>query len=528
MYAAVHAVEEVSGARLVECASDFSPYVEETGPGTVTISIAGLARLFGSPQEVGEAIARRAAELGLKVNVALAENPDLAVHGALGFAGVTVMGPGQEAGLPIEILWASEGISQFATTLALWGVRTFGELAALPEDGVTERLGAEGARLWKLARGEGDRPLAPDRAAPPFEAAIELEYPVTLLEPLAFLLGRLIGDICGKLASRGLATHELKLTLALEGGMPAEPAKAVGSKPTLQAVRPRMPNDGKARATTKAQAMAKAQATGAELAKAVGLKPTLQAEARATAEAHATAIRPRMPNDGKARATTKAQAMAKAQATGEHERTLRLPYPMRDARTFLKLLTLDLEQHPPAGAVTRVALMAEPVNPRVVQHGLFIPLAPEPQKLELTLARLRKLVGEGNVGAPELVDTHRPGAFRMGRMKAGGEEAGRKRGTGAETKKNGERVYCPGFRVFRPAVKAKVEEAPEGRPASVLARGVHGRVLDCAGPWRTSGDWWREDAFWRDEWDVALSDGALYLVYRDPRDGEWFVQGTYD
>ena len=496
MYAAVHAVEEVSGARLVECASDFSPYVEETGPGTVTISIAGLARLFGSPREVGEAIARRAAELGLKVNVALAENPDLAVHGALGFAGVTVMGPGQEAGLPIEILWGSEDISQFATTLALWGVRTFGELAALPEDGVTERLGAEGARLWRLARGEGDRPLAPDRAAPPFEAALELEYPVTLLEPLAFLLGRLIGDICGKLASRGLATHELKLTLALEGGMPAELTKAVGSKPTLP----------KAHATAEAQATAKARATGAELAKAVGSKPTLQAEARAT---------------------TKAQAMAKAQATTEHERTLRLPYPMRDARTFLKLLTLDLEQHPPAGAVTRVALMAEPVNPRVVQHGLFIPLAPEPQKLELTLARLRKLVGEGNVGAPELVDTHRPGAFRMGRMKAGGEEAGRKRGTGTETEKNGERVYCPGFRVFRPAVKAKVEAA-EGRPASVLARGVHGRVLDCAGPWRTSGDWWREDAFWRDEWDVALSDGALYLVYRDPRDGEWFVQGTYD
>jgi hypothetical protein len=513
MYAAVHAVEKVSEAisgncpelaRLIECASDFSPYVEETGPGIVTISIAGLARLFGSPREVGEAIARRAAELGLKVNVALAENPDLAVHGALGFASVTVMEPGKEASLPLEVLAPPPAV---ADTLALWGVRTFGELAALPEDGVTERLGAEGARLWKLARGEGDRPLAPARAAPLFEAAIELEYPVALLEPLAFLLGRLIGDICEKLASRGLATHELKLTLALEGAMPAgmpawqpgkaapqgtppELAKAVGSKPTLQA---------------------KAHATGAELAKAVGSKPMLQA------------VRPRVPNDGK------------AHATGEHERTLRLPYPMRDARTFLKLLTLDLEQHPPAGAVTRVALMAEPVNPRVVQHGLFLPLAPEPQKLELTLARLRKLVGEGNVGAPELVDTHRPGAFRMGRMKAGGEEAGRKRGTGTETGdshlcprgKNGERVYCPGFRVFRPAVKAKVE-APEGRPASVLARGVHGQVLDCAGPWRTSGDWWREDAFWRDEWDVALSDGALYLVYRDRRDGEWFVEGTYD
>jgi hypothetical protein len=55
-----------------------------------------------------------------------------------------------------------------------------------------------------------------------------------------------------------------------------------------------------------------------------------------------------------------------------------------------------------------------PVKPRFAQSGLFIPAAPEPVKLELTLARIKAIVGEDRVGSPELMDTHRPDAFRMG------------------------------------------------------------------------------------------------------------------
>jgi protein ImuB len=405
LFAAVHGAEL---AQLTRCAADFSPYVDQIAPHTAVISIDGLAHLFGSPREIAEAIARRAADLGLAANVAVANNPDLAVHGARGFSGVTVMEPGREAGLPIALLDPREEI---ALTLALWGIRTFGEFAALPENGVAERLGEEGVQLQRLARGAGSRPLAPSNPAPPFEESIELEYPLALLEPLAFLLGRLLHDLCARLESRGLAAHELKLTLALEGA-------------------------------------------------------------------------------------------------GPYQHALRLPYPMRSAGTFLKLLSLDLEMHPPGAPVTAVSLSAEAVNPRVVQHGLFIPLAPEPQKLELTLARIAKLVGEGNAGSPELMDTHRPRAFRMVRF--GGEN-------------RGQSVRSPVLRLFRPPLRAPVE-TQEGRPVRVLAR----RVLESAGPWGTSGDWWLENAWSRDEWDVALSDGALYLLYRDRRDGQWFVEGAYD
>ncbi len=412
MFAAVHAPSGADFARLVQCASDFSPYIDRTVPATVVISIDGLAHLFGSPREIAEAIARRAADRGLAANVAVADNLELAVHAARGFAGITVMEPGQEAALPIALLDPREEI---AFTLALWGIRTFGEFAALPQDGVAERLGPEGVHLQKLARGAGIRPLAPANPAPPFEESLDLEHPLALLEPLAFLLGRLLRDLCARLESRGLAAHELRLRLALEGAVP-------------------------------------------------------------------------------------------------HQRTLRLPYPMRTAATFLKLLSLDLEMHPPGAPVTAISLSAEPVNPRVVQHGLFIPLAPEPQKLELTLARIAKLVGEGNAGSPELMDTHRPRAFRLVRLGAGNRC---------------QSSLSPVLRLFRPTLGADVE-APDGRPVRVLARGVRGRVLESAGPWRTSGDWWRLDAWSRDEWDVALSDGALYLLYRDRRDGSWFIEGTYD
>jgi len=71
-------------------------------------------------------------------------------------------------------------------------------------------------------------------------------------------------------------------------------------------------------------------------------------------------------------------------------------------------------------------------------------------------------------------------------------------------------------------------QAPEGRPFHISARGVEGRVLTLAGPWRISGDWWTAAPWARDEWDVALTDGALYRIYFERPAGRWFVEGSYD
>ena len=87
------------------------------------------------------------------------------------------------------------------------------------------------------------------------------------------------------------------------------------------------------------------------------------------------------------------------------------------------------------------------------------------------------------------------------------------------------RIFNFCFRVFRPPREAQVTLS-SGHPGFVAAGGVRGKVIDLAGPWRGSGDWWTTDAWERDEWDVALTDGALYRLYCCPVG--WFVEGSYD
>jgi protein ImuB len=412
MFAALH-----GRGNLQSVAFEFSPLVEQTAPDTITFDVSGLERLFGLTQDIATAIQRRANETGITVNLALAMNPDAAIYAACGFTGVSILPQGDEAkflgSLPLALLAPSPELEE---TLERWGIRRFHELAALPPLGIAERLGPEGLRLRLLARGEVQRKLVVLEEPLGFRAELELEYPVELLEPLAFVLARLMNGLTTRLATRGLATDELRLWLKLENGAP-------------------------------------------------------------------------------------------------HERTLRLPVPALDSRAFLKLLQLDLAAHPPPAPVVDIRLEVNPVKPRAAQSGLFVPGVPEAVKLELTLARIRKLVGGEHVGTPELVDTHRPGAFQMaefGRAKPQGRPPMRVR---------------LALRVFRPPLRARVEIA-SGRPSFVAARGVRGRVLELAGPWRTSGDWWTEDPWSRDEWDIALSDGALYRMYCEPRG--WFVEGSYD
>jgi protein ImuB len=402
---------------LLALAFEFSPFVEQTMPGVVTFDASGLDRLFGLPQDVAAAIARRAQETGAKLRIAIASNADAAICAARAFPGVSIIPYGDEAKflgeLPISLLAPSP---ELAETLARWGIRRLSELGSLPPLGIAERLGAEGLHLRELARGEVDRKLLLVEDPLRFEDEIELEYPVELLEPLAFLLARLLNGLTTRLATRALATNELRLRLRLEN--------------------------------------------------------------RAT-----------------------------------HERTLRLPVPSLDAKAFLKLMQLDLEAHPPQAPIVHVWMAAHPVKPRAAQTGLFVPATPEPVKLELTLARIRAIVGEDRAGAVELLNTHRPDAFRL----AAFDKSPRPRLSSLSIRL--------GFRIFRPPRAARVAMAAS-QLSFVAADCIRGNVLESAGPWRTSGDWWTADPWSRDEWDIALSDGGLYRLYCCPRG--WFLEGNYD
>src|ERR1700733_6792736 len=220
--------EAAAHAALLDCAQAFSPCVEDDSSAPALLDLAGMEALFGTMPEIADKLFRCAAGLGLEVNVAVAANPDAASLAARGFSGVTVILPGDEAerlgSLPAEVLLVhgceeekneQKEADRLLETLERWGVRTLQALAALPEVAFSERLGQEGLRLQRLARGTASRTLVPVEAPAIFEEAIELEYPIVLLEPLAFLLNRLLEQVCARLAARSLNTQELRLTLAL-------------------------------------------------------------------------------------------------------------------------------------------------------------------------------------------------------------------------------------------------------------------------------------------------------------------------
>src|SRR5690242_608629 len=192
------ALQEASAhSALLDCAQSFSPCVEDTACDTVLLDLAGLEPLFGTPAKIARDLSRRASDLGLEANVAVAASTEAAVLAARGFAGVTVIPCGNEAehlgSLPVEILFAGladparqKEAERILETLNRWGVRTLRALAALPEMALSERLGQEGLRLQQLSRGAASRTLTLLQAPLLFEEAIELEDPVVLLEPLAF------------------------------------------------------------------------------------------------------------------------------------------------------------------------------------------------------------------------------------------------------------------------------------------------------------------------------------------------------
>src|SRR5579863_524134 len=174
MFACLH-----GSGPLTALAFEFSPMVEQTSPDTVTLDASGLDRLFGLPQDVAAAMARRAAESGVKAAVALASNPDAAICAARGFAGVSIIPYGDEAKflgpLPLSLLAPTPELQE---TLERWGIRRLQDLAALPPLGIAERLGPEGLRLREMARGEADRQLLRIVEELRFDDEIELEYPV--------------------------------------------------------------------------------------------------------------------------------------------------------------------------------------------------------------------------------------------------------------------------------------------------------------------------------------------------------------
>ncbi|MEP7117325.1 MAG: hypothetical protein ABI880_07080 [Acidobacteriota bacterium] len=515
MFAALYSVA-APVATLVRVAQSFSPRVEVCDR-LVLCDLIGVARLFGGARDVAEHLRRALVDAGT-VRLAVAPTHTAASLLALGRPGVSVAVTLAEArtalaALPVATLaaWdggsASEGArvapadtpasgwvhprdthqgpqtrrrvrgqvqmsrgsrraddtarlraNQALDVLRRWGIRTLGEFAALPAPELSSRLGPLGSRWQHAARGDDRAPLVPLVDDEPFDASLELEWPIEGLEPLSFVLGRVLEPLAVRLerADRGVAVLHTELHL-----------------------------------------------------------------------------------------TTR----------DTHTRTLPLPAPMRDPKTLRTLILLDLESHPPAAAIDRVIVRVEPTPGRIVQWSLLERAQPSAEQVSTLIARLGALMGESHVGSPALVDSWRPGAFKMRPFNSAGAGGVGNSGLGPEDPglgsvpagPTGRQPLAPSpcsvaFRRFRLPVPARVT-VQDGRPIRLTPdrRGISGgAVIDSAGPWRTSGHWWDESAGdpsraaarstpWdRDEWDVVLADGVSCRVFLEREVGQWFVEGTFD
>jgi protein ImuB len=421
MFGALHSVRVDSSPALLALAREFTPRVEAYGSATVLLDLHGLARAWPRPEALGQALVDAAERRGVaSPRVALSLSRVAARLLATAREGLTVVPPGQEAPLlaplPLDLLGL---LPERMDLFRRWGLRTLGDLAALPAVGLAERLGPDGPRLRRLARGEDDAPLVPAPPAQRFECTLELDWPVEGLEPLAFLLARLLEPLGHTLATRGRRAAAMTLELGLVD-------------------------------------------------------------------------------------------------RSVHRRTVKPAAPTGEPRTWRTLLLLDLESHPPRDAIQAITLRAEPTPAREVQFSLLDPAQPSPERLSETLARLQEWTAAGRAGAPALLDTHRPDAFAMETFSPGPFQA-------KDVPAAGPRLS---LRIFRPPRPARVT-LEAGAPVFVAAAGVRGAVLDRAGPWRASGDWW--DAAWsRDEWDVWVEGAGVYRLFRDRLGGDWFVAGELD
>ncbi|RYD46646.1 MAG: hypothetical protein EOP85_07030 [Verrucomicrobiaceae bacterium] len=150
---------------------------------------------------------------------AQASTPDLA-HVAAIHPSTTgeVLGPSDLQHLPLEILRSLVMETDLMARLELWGLKTLGEFMKLPRQALTERLGPEAGRCHDLLHGRHCRLLRLRRPPESLAQSFDCDDSITTLDPLVFVVKRMLHTLAGRLGSRHLAARTLDLQLQMEAG----------------------------------------------------------------------------------------------------------------------------------------------------------------------------------------------------------------------------------------------------------------------------------------------------------------------
>ena len=206
---------------------------------------------------------------------------------------------------------------------------------------------------------------------------------------------------------------------------------------------------------------------------------------------------------------------------GTRDYEIKTSFPTLERVFWLKLINLRISLDPPEATIVGVSVVSHFTKPRPDQRGLYAVSRPEPESLLLTVNKLKKLVGEDNVGVPVLLNQRLAMPFKLDAeaMPDVRRETGSDRALSAENKSG-----TIALTYFRPPVRAEVL-VREGRLVFVKTHLFSGHVIKYSGMWRANSHWW--DRSWRThEWDIELENNGVYRLCKV--DKEWFVSGEYD
>ena len=491
---------------LVEIARACSPRVESHGERVVVFDASGLTRVIGTSRQIASEVAALAVEQGLMVRIALAPSVVAAWLMAHAQIGQTVVEPSRMAAmlgeLPLAVLATLPGsrthqltkspthqpsksptrqFSAHPRAAALdafdrWGLKTLAQVAKLPRNDVHARLGEEGVLLHMAACGEDTSPLVPAGAAAEFLERIVLEWPIEGLEPLSFVLARLLDALSVSLerADRGAVTVTTRLKLVnrtmhertLNLPAPMRESKVLRTLIVLD-LESNPPAAGIDEVTievgvvpgriVQGSLLDRALPSPEQLATLTARLAALAGEARVgapllqdTHDDRHVALKPFTVSDGSARSRGASGGGAKTkakQAAAEISRAA-IGRPMNYSQSFIEPPT-PKRDHPSTRAPEERG-----EHPRTVLRRFRLPV-------------------------PASVIVERGGPVRL-------------------------------------------------VPSSSAI--PSGNIVNRAGPWRTSGRWWSYDKTkWdRDEWDVELANGGCYRLARIRETGQWEIEGEMD
>ncbi len=214
-------------------------------------------------------------------------------------------------------------------------------------------------------------------------------------------------------------------------------------------------------------------------------------------------------------------------SSGEkHERLFKIPSPTGNVDILFRMLQTHLETVRTDSPITSLRLAAKSAKPEAQQFGIFESTLRDPNQFAETLARLTALVGSENIGAPELVASHKPDSFRMAVPEFGSQT---KRDIYTALTRAVQRAQSEStglqLRRFRPALASHIEFR-DNAPSLLRSPVFIGPIVKTRGPFFSSGNWWDAARWAREEWDVETSDGSLFRIFRSS-DG-CFVEGVYD